>query len=288
MRDPALHIRRSDLRNILKGLGMDHGRVDEIFREARPHQIRTRSIMQASTKERAKRAKVTQAKCPLTTERFSRILYAERVRHKHTTITPIRQGDSSWSVLNEVARDAYEFGEQFDISPRDEAYRQYVNIGLDMMKRAYLLTKFKYLKERIYAYMATERLVDLDPDTEATDRFAQVWYDAMERYSKVVFDLSKQDVALIIHSRTEAEEQGADYTDWVEAQFDQLAFMDVVPNLNQFHGDGAIKRYRNYMLRNARTPKDKEVSLPAHGGTGNAGMDAYYAALLKTTKNAGQ
>lgn len=288
MRDPALHIRRSHLRTILKGMDLDPTCVDEIFKAARPYQIRTRSIMQASTKERAKRARVTQAKCPLTPDRFLRILHAERVRHKHSTITPIRQGDSSWSVLGEIARDAYEFGEQFDITPRETAYHRYVSIGLDMMKRAYMLTKFKYLKERIYAYMAAERLVDLDPDQDATDRFAQVWYDAMEKYSRVVFDLSKQDLALIIHGRAEADEQGADYGDWVEAQFDQLAFMEVVPNLNQFHGDGATKRYRNYMLRNARTPKEKGVSLPTNGGTGSAGMDAYYAALLKTTKNAGQ
>ncbi len=290
-RDPAIHILKSDLFRIFMEIqDWPEGAqdmTDTVFRHAKKYQIRTRSIVAGNATQRKRVERRSTAVCPLTPERLGRILYAERVRHQHQVITAINKGDSAWTTLMEVARDAYEFGELFGIMPRDEAYRQYVDLGLQLMGRKYAIGKFKYHKERIFERKGSHVLIADDPDTEGTDRFQRIWRKAMERHSRMAMKLDPLDRVHFIYARIEAEQEGAKFSVWIEAQFERLAFLSAVPNLNQFYGDGALKRYREHALKGSHK-KAGEVSheLPTES-TGDEATDAYYAMLLKL-KNAGE
>lgn len=290
-RDPAIHITRSDLILVLERCEVPDAKslAAEIVREAKQYEIRGRFVVQGNAAQVKRAGKRSSAECPLTPEKLWRILYAERVHRKHAVITPVNRGDSAWTMLMEIARDAYEFGEQFPTKPLDDAYRQYVSLGLQFMGRTYGLNKFKYYKERIFERKGCEVLVAQDPDPELTRVMVSIWSKAMLKHSRVIpasEDLSVVDLSCFMFARDDAEQVGAKYSTWVEAQFDRLAFMNVVPNLNQFHGEGAMKRYKEYMLKNGRK-KTGEITheLPS-GGTGNAAHDKYYALLAKMKMHA--
>ena len=293
-RDPTIHVKKSDLRTIVLeyhgGMMPDHVAkefVDEVFRLARPYQIRHRSIVGGTTAQRTKTAKRANAACPLSPERMGRILNSERIRQNHMTITTIRKGDSAWTTLMELARDAYDFGELFDIMPRDEAYRQYVELGLQLIGRQYAINKFKYHKEAIFARKGAKVLIEKDPDEAATDRFEHLWGVQMQKRSRHVVKLEKLDRVHFIHARIESAEAGAKFKDWIVAQFERLSFLNALPNLNQFYGDGAQKRYREHMMKTSKKAEGEVVHALPTEATGDEETDVYYAMLNKLKQSGG-
>jgi hypothetical protein len=59
----------------------------------------------------------------------------------------------------------------------------------------------------------------------------------------------------MVYARQEADIEGADYDDWIAAQFEGLSFLKSVPELYQLYGQNAKKRYQSYM-----TSKGKKTS----------------------------
>lgn len=284
-KDPTIHVTKSDLIRILERVCVfdgadDHrsqveGLADGIFKYARNYQIRTRSIVVGTEAQRKKTTKRSAAKSPLSPERMLRILNAERVKHNHRTIAPIRQGDSAWTMLIEVARDAYEFAEQFDIVPRERGYHWYVDMGLRLIGKNYGINKFKYHKETIYARKGVELLIEQDPDKGATALFQATWEKIHSKHSSAVIKLGDMDRVHFIYGRVEAAKQKAAFAAWIQAQFDQLAFLNALPLLSQLYGDNAIKRYRESLLKKGRKKDDQVVhELPTESG-GDSHDDFY-------------
>lgn len=287
-RDPALHILKSDLIAALKALKIEKpiAMAYKIFQATKSKQIKNRVMVRTNAAQTKRLTKRGNAACPLKPERFWRILYTERIKHKHTTITPINQGDSAWTMLTEIARDAYEFGEMFPATPLDAAYHRYVDIGLTLMGRGYGLNKFKYFKEKIFETQGRLVLVEKDPDKEATDDFQAVWEQEMQAHSKVSVDITVLDRAHFIYARVEAEKANASYRDWIAAQFKGLAFLNTVPNLTQFHTPDAAKRYTEYTLKHG-LKKQGEVTHDIHSVDTGHETDAYYQLLSRIKQREG-
>ncbi len=109
----------------------------------------------------------------------------------------------------------------------------------------------------------------------------------MQKRSRAVIKLDKLDRVHFIHARTEAEEAGANFKVWIVAQFERLSFLNALPNLNQFYGDGALKRYKEHLMKTSKKAEG-EVShtLPTEA-TGDEETDEYYAMLNKLKQSGG-
>lgn len=273
-RNPSLHIRKSDLIEILNQISFK-GRVygykvaDEIFDKAQPYQIKDRylSVIQskANTKKKLVRSMQADQDMPeYQVEKFNGILTSYRQK-KNTfgKIKPILKTSKDYLMLKEVAKLAYDFTQHFEITSLDDGYLEYIETGMSMMRK-YALNRFKYYDSKIYEYFEDKVTVVTDKNREATLQFYYIWRDVMMEYSGLeeLLDIENnyQKFVHIVLGRREADRLKADYTDWITAQFEGLVFLDAVPELSQFYGDGAEKRYERY-LRNSIEYSEDEKSI---------------------------
>lgn len=274
-RNPSLHIRKSDLIEILNQISFK-GRVygykiaDEIFEKAQPYQIKDRylAVMQAKAKTKKKMSRSMQADEGMPefqVEKFNGILTSYRQRkNPNAKIRPIRKDSKDYLMLKEVARQAYDFVQHFNITNTDDGYLEYIEIGLGMMRR-YSLNRFKYYDSKIYEHFEDKVTVLTDDNREATLQFYYIWRDVMMEYSGLeeLLDIENnyQKFVHIVLGRREADKLKADYTDWITAQFEGLVFLDAVPELSQFYGDGAEKRYERYLRNSIEYDEGKTESI---------------------------
>ncbi len=257
MRDPALHITRSSLVKILNEVGMPVSmeKATEIIRRAKNYQISNRHIIQGTQKQKQKAEKSVEMDSPFVGI-FQRILKSYRQELGHKSIFTIRNGDREYLMLKEIAQSANEFTETFKIQPKETGYKTFIQLGLRFMGKKYSLNRFKTYREGIFTVYENMIILDKDVDKEGTKAFYDCWKICMLEYASVDKPLDDFDMVNMIFGRQEADEVNAYYEDWVKAQFEGLAWLNAIPELSQFYGENAKKRYEKYIIALNKSVKD--------------------------------
>lgn len=259
-RDPSLHIRKSHLEEVLNLIPYDRkmvGKVlvEKIFEAAQKYQITDRyiDVSKAKSRTRAKIQKSIEADKGVPeklVEKFNALLTAHRQIDNHNAkIRVIRKDSKDYLLLKEVAKMAHEFSEHFDIQPIEDGYKEYIEIGIGFMGR-YALNRFKTYHNRIFEEFENRVAVVTDDKPNKTRQFFIIWKDCMEEYAGLVPELSEADFSKyshIVYGRVDADKKHAHYEDWIRAQFEGLSFLDAIPELVQFYGENARRRYDKYM-----------------------------------------
>lgn len=273
IRNPSLHIRKTDLIDILNemSLGRHTGLklANEIFQRAEKFQIKDRYLQlletKSTTKKKVERSMKADSGVPdKLVEKFNLILTTFRQNaNKFGRIKPIGKDSKDYLMLKEVAKLAHDFVEEFDISPVEDGYKEFIAIGFGMMRK-YALNRYKYYAPKISDIFSDKVRVLMDEDKEATSEFYEVWkkvmieYTNLEDYAEVVKDDFAKYSCMVL-GREEADAAEADYEDWIVAQFEGLSFLNAVPELTQFYGDGSIQRYERY-VKNSSVDFEEESS----------------------------
>lgn len=261
MRNPSIHVLKSDLVEVLSQYGLNEVDVDAIMFECRKRAVKGRVNVMAKSKTKKKVERLVESDSGLT-EKFNGVLTSLRQSLSHK-ITTVRKGGKDWLVLVEVASDAKEFCEYFKFDSMEEGFKAYIRSGIEMMGKKYALSKFKFYKQRIFDYYEFKKAIDTDADAEGTEEFYNIYCDAMMERTGVDMELdSVEDYVHMVFGRQEADEVHADYKDWVEAQFQGLSFMAAVPEMNQLYGLNAKKRYRSYMQNKGLKSRKNDDGLP--------------------------
>lgn len=266
-RDPILRISRSNLINVLKEVNSKNllDSVDDIFMHAQKYQIRDRYFITSTAKKSKNLERTIAAETPII-EKFNLILSSVRIELKHKRVQAISKADSSYTLLKEVAKIAYDFAEDFDIVPREDGYKEFCKLGITMMGRVYALNKFKTYKQSIYEYFDSYTVVVSDTDQEGTLEFYSEWQSAMLEYtgleSQIYIDKDYKKYVHIIYGKQAADSIEAPYRDWIVAQFEGLAFLNAIPELSQFHGENSLKRYEKYLRNKIAEANNEESTEP--------------------------
>lgn len=260
-RDPSIHITKSSLVDILNGLEITHrtsgvSLADKIFESAQPVQIRDRYLdilnTKAAVKAKVLKSQTVDSKIHLDkVEVFHRTLMSYRQSKDFVKVKPISLHDRDYILLKEITAMAYEFVEHFEINNTTDGLLEYIKLGTRFMGKKYGLNKFKTYDKRIYEYFEAYIFVLNDDFKGNTSQFFQLWKDKMLSYH----DMMKQAVNIeddyikysnMVYGRMEADEMEADYEEWIDAQFEQLKFINTIPELGGFHGENAKNRYIRY------------------------------------------
>ena len=193
----------------------------------------------------------------LSVEKFNRILSAVRQLEGHRFVKNITKEDPEYLTLKQVAVLAEQFAERYDIQPREEGYRSFCVIGIRLMGKKYALSKFKYHLEKIGLKFEAQLAIANDRYPSGTKEIFACYRNTMAAEAGVdISSVSKDDRWLhVIYAREEADDAKAVYADWVQAQFDELSFLDTVPELTQLYGENARIRYERYMQKNGKKKK---------------------------------
>jgi hypothetical protein len=301
MRNPSLHIRRSDLIKVLEktlnGKVLDYEKLaDKIFETSVPYQVKDRYLVKgnAETVKRAKRTVEASAKVEgYSAEQFNGLLAALRQQEGHRNMKKISKASSSeWNMLKEVMQLASEFVEAFGFSQVETGYKRFLKIGLDIMGRKFTLNKYKYYASKIHEQYESEKIIEDDDNEEGTLEFWQIWCAKMEEYTTTQMDILKPELFVnMIYGRQEADDAGANYDEWITAQFEELSFLTAVPELTQFHGDNAIHRHKKYkakmkapVKKTGKAAKEEEEIYNLPAGMSNE-QEEYFKALRARKKS---
>ncbi len=218
--------------------------VDELMKRAKPHTLKDRVNFKATAQTRKRIERLSEAKVDLA-EGFNLTYHAILKAHNIKSLV-IRSTDSRYITLREVAQQAKEFCDLFDLD-FTEGSKTYLRMGIKILGRKFSLYRLKGSADRIVE--TYQNMQTLLTNRKAADKMYKAWQGSVQKYFNQSMEIS--DVNQYVnfhHAAKEADEAGADYDDWCDAQFERLSFMNVMPELSQLHGDKATYNYNKFNL----------------------------------------
>lgn len=262
MRNPSLHITRSELEQLLR-TAPKNLTIEEvsfwICAEAKKKRLSYRMQPQLTKKQHDKLYNSNSTVDEDYVKVFNGIYMASVRNLGHLGVDLINAHSKQYELLKKVTKLAYEFVSTFELQV-NEGLKFYCEMGLELMNKKYSLNKFVYLNVKIGEKYRYFQVIQDDDDREGTKLFIKLWKAAMNHYGGslelVKFTTDKN--ASFVFSRQDADIHKADYKDWIRAQFEELAFLNSLPEISQFHGDQAAYRYKMYLANKGSTEKKKE------------------------------
>lgn len=258
-RDPSIHITYTNLKMILKSLGLEghENLAQRIMQEAVPYSIIDRYVVTGDSEVRKKARKVIAASATtgITAEQFNRLLTTIRMQRQFKGVVAIRKDDTQWTLLREITQISNEFSTAQGIDPYEGA-KSFITLGLGLMKHNYGLGKFKYYRERINEMYTAATMVNNDPEPRETAKVYESWQLLMKNYANYAYPIEKpEEYVKMIYVRMEAQAVGATYRNWLTAQFEFFTLLNTVPSLNQLVSETARQRYYEYMAKKGSNGK---------------------------------
>jgi len=264
-RDPILHVKRSDLTFLLirylpDSIGITDF-VDNLFMSASKNKMQLKGMyrFRARTRTKEKGERSQQAE-NTKVEIFNRLLASIRTKSGIGIIKTLPKTDGNYVLLKEITALAINFHEQIAGANLEQSFMFFIETGIELMRKKYSLSKFKYYKDKIYERYVVNSIIKNDNAPDKSKKFYLAWKKIVQSYAPGAVDIeSEEDYADIVLARMEADKFKATYEDWITSQFEGLSFLDVVPNFNQLYGVNAKKRYREF-INNKSYKKAGEIS----------------------------
>jgi len=248
MRDPSLHIKRSDLFNILVDYGINHRDMPGIMLAASKKALKYRANLTLPAKTRKKAERVLEAGDELV-EEFNRA-YMAVMAENNIKVLAVHKNNTQYLTLKEITQLAREFCTLFELDPQ-QGFLMYVRLGVKILNKKYSLYRLKAVADRIVDRYRTTLAINNDPSPIHTSEVYAAWERTVKKYFNITLDI-KGDVDKYVHfvyAKIDADSVGANYDDWMCAQFEKWSFLQSMPEFSQLHGDNAKINYKVYMSK---------------------------------------
>jgi hypothetical protein len=256
MRNPSIHIRRSDFIDIVQEYGLSIHDVDDIYRKASKVSIRTRVFVTTKSKGKKKVDSLVETDTNLL-DQFNRIYTGCLLTHSIKSLS-IGKTSPQYKTLREVCHQAKEFSDLIGMG-YEEGFKRFVDTGINLLGSKFGIYRLKSAALKILEYHQARTLIETDPDPAGTDKIIVAWSTAVRTYFKTSIELEDDAQRVhFIHAREDADSMKADYYDWVYAQFEKWSYLNSVPAFSQLYGDNSKIIYEMYMAKNHKDNKTKE------------------------------
>lgn len=258
MREPSIHITKSQFEEILNTLEVDNFPVEAFFVIARKEAINHRAVLVSNNKKNTKRVNNILLASKGDAALVADILYAIRIKLKHRGVRKINESNSQeWANCKKLAEICNTFCEDFKFDTR-EGFIRYIETGLKRM------TDYRNVMQRLISMQ--------DNITNQIDAEIELKGDKDPGFTKDIHDEFIKRVASVTGIYESYEHQPEKYVhflrihnlmdekDWnvfqfLDAQFEALAWCNGLPEPSQMYNDKAIERYNKYLYKN----KDKRT-----------------------------
>lgn len=258
MREPSIHITKSQFEEILNTLEVDNFPVEAFFVIARKEAINHRAVLVSNNNKNTKRVNNILLASKGDAALVADILYATRIKLKHRGVRKINESNSrEWANCKKLAEICNTFCEDFKFDTR-EGFIRYIETGLKRM------TDYRNVMQRLISMQ--------DNITNQIDAEIELKGDKDPGFTKDIHDEFIKRVASVTGIYESYEHQPEKYVhflrihnlmdekDWnvfqfLDAQFEALAWCNGLPEPSQMYNDKAIERYNKYLYKN----KDKRT-----------------------------
>lgn len=247
VRDPAIHVTRSELLKICKeeGVTFPEDFVDALILKASKVKLTSRVMIltKANTAPKAARTTTTDDN---SVAAFNAIYMATLVNHNKRS-QPIHKGTKQYLVLKEVATAAAAFAKDFGFKTMPEAFKTYVGLGIILIGiNKFSIYRLKGADSKIRIRHENMEVLD-EGDSIALGIMRKSWERSLNNFHNLSMDINIDQMADIARAVLDAHIAGAVYNDWMDAQFDKWTFLNTMPEFSQLHGDNATLAYTKYM-----------------------------------------
>jgi hypothetical protein len=255
MRDPSIHIRRSDLTALMSELGVDINVIPYLMSAASKISIKNRVFVTTKAKGKRKSDRAAGADSA-SLDRFNAIYMGVMISN-NIKVIPITKISPQHLTLKEVCWQSLEFCKLFQLG-EEQGFKLYIELGLKLLGNKFGIYRLKSSAQRITEYYNDKILIETDKDPEGTDDIITAWVQAVKVYFKTSIELENDaQRAHFIHAREDADSLKADYYDFISAQFEKYSYLNSIPSFSQFYGDQAKI---NYQLYRAKVKKEHNTN----------------------------
>jgi len=256
-RSPSIHITKSQFEEILNTLEVDNFPVEAFFVIARKEAINHRAVLVSNNKN-TKRVNNILLASKGDAALVADILYATRIKLKHRGVRKINESNSrEWANCKKLAEVCNNFCEDFKFDTR-EGFIKYIETGLKRMTDyRNVMQRLLSMQENITNQVEAELELKGDKDPGFTkdihDEFIKRVASVTGIYESYEHQPEKYVHFLRIHNLM--DEKDWNVFQFLDAQFEALAWCNGLPEPSQMYNDKAIERYNKYLYKN----KDKRT-----------------------------
>jgi hypothetical protein len=256
-RSPSIHITKPQFEEILNTLEVNNFPVEAFFVIARKMSINHRTVLVSNNKN-TKRVNNILLASKGDAALVADILYATRIKLKHRGVRKINESNSrEWANCKKLAEVCNTFCEDFKFDTR-EGFIKYIETGLKRMTDyRNVMQRLLSMQENITNQVEAELELKGDKDPGFTkdihDEFIKRVASVTGIYESYEHQPEKYVHFLRIHNLM--DEKDWNVFQFLDAQFEALAWCNGLPEPSQMYNDKAIERYNKYLYKN----KDKRT-----------------------------
>lgn len=263
-RRPSLHVTLADLQDALRAMGheLSDYELSELAFRLRGNILQNRQVIVTNN---ARTAQAVQRKQVYLQEhaKIAAACYANFSLKEFGRNAFYGPNDKMWAHIEVLSRLVEQFAEHFEIDVYETACNIFLAAALATMERRFKLPKINAYSESIWEHYEAQLVVSTDVAPELTEKFMLAYAKRLRNFANV--DLKYLADAKykmhLVYGRLEADGFNANYTDWIKAQEEGLAFADTFPDVYQMYGNNARKRYIDYCKKHSRSFNGKATAI---------------------------
>lgn len=261
IRDPSIHITRSQFQEICDELGIELP-IGTIFAYAQRKAINSRNILVSNQQINKQINKILLADKG-DAQLIADLLYAIRIKLKHKGVRKITPGmPREWVNCKKLAEICNTFCNDFQL-PIREGFIKYIEIGLGKISSYRSIPqKLISMQENItQIYEARKELDQLSVSEKSQirnmhDYFVRCIADKTGIYENFYQDPEK--LRYFVDLYILLKDKGWNYKDYILAQFEGLAWCNSIPELSTLTSDKSIARYNKYLYKNSSKEESED------------------------------
>jgi len=253
MREPSIHITRSNLKKVLSkvlpNVGFSDKTMDNIMKETSHLSINSRNTL-LSNERIEKKANSILSSSRGDTDLLSKLVYSVRKRAKHKGIVQIKPNTRDWLLLKQMTSQALDFSNEFNLNKR-LGFLKYLEVGLSKMKK-FSLNKYLSMYEAICeTYQAMVEIRD-DSEKELTNKLYKSYSSRIMDNTGIFDRLEEQPEKYVwfVRARREAKSLNISVELYINAQFSNHDFSRGILYPSQLIGPKAVDKVINYCIKN--------------------------------------
>lgn len=271
-RDPSIHITKLQFEEILSILDIDHFPTEAFFTMARKKAANTR-VVSITTKKANKQITTTLLASSGDASMVADIIYATRIKLKHRGVKKITQSDTrNWSLCKKIAEVCNIFCNDFGLDTR-EGFIKYIEIGIQRLNgnTRNLLNRLPNMLENISAaYESYNKWLDISSTDKECCIEIQKYYVNRIADTTGIYESLENDTEKMIHFLNLyrlCQKNNWPPKQFIEAQFESLAWCNGLPDIAQLYTDKAIERYNKYLYKINHKQQTQDEDTPEVDGS---------------------
>lgn len=269
MRDPGIHLSKSQLRLVINRIVVDKlcllqpladQIVSELIKEGRQHGLTHRSVIISQERFEKKITKMVSSNIG-DANVFANLLLNYRRKLKHRGIQQIKTSTPEWGMIKDLTANANKFCQEFGFEKRN-GYLKYIKWGIQKISK-FSLQKLISVDQAIYG--TAEAKLELQEDTEPgiTEKVYKYYINIILNKTGIPINYMETPEKYVFfwRIRKRCNELGLDYHIYIDAQFAGLEYREGIPDPIQLIGDKANNRLAKYLFEKGIKIKGGEKKL---------------------------